>query len=201
MNSVSERGLIALAEDKMKVLENLDVRTAKLFGWSFGARLALEVGRVGSDSVDIVRISSDEPPSEIGRDRKALRKDFMKSGGFPEQTEAVDDASIPALSETYSRARLAWDYLKFGLASITPHNKALHEAMTGDISEVLNQLRTSYPDTTVKIGSVEGSRIFADDIDLQAVNRRHYTGLYMHASSNNPYVNAAITGDGLLASH
>lgn len=194
------------AEMQLRVLQTLKLSRVALTGYSLGGFSALAMGAVGSDKVEISHINADEVPSR-NRNPKQLRKDFMKSGGPKEQRQAIEDAKLPALSQALNIPRLTADYIRFGLTDVVSavrpsENKALHHAMAGSVGDKIRRSLVNNPDTTIKIGHVEGSHLFKGSIETITSNTVRvvtYTGegSHLHPTGDNPIAHALMAKDGI----
>lgn len=196
---ISSGNVEPYAVPRMKILEHLDVRRAILTGYSLGGIAVPAVPGVGSNSVEVGHMNIDEAPSKQARDAKGLQKDFLSSGTWSEQRQAMEESGIPAVQELRKARRMAPDYLAFGLKSLRPENKAIVELMTDSIQSELENAIRAYPDATRKIGCIEGSNLFSPNSLDPSYETTHYygDGFHKHASVNNPYAQSLMLQDGL----
>lgn len=210
LGTMHEGSMAPLAELQARALEVLKVGEAAVSGYSLGGVLAIELAAVGSDKLEICHINADETPNKE-RTSKQLQKDFLASGGWGEQRRAIEDAEVPALEKALNVSGLALDYARFGVASLRKTNKALHLAMAGSLVESIKRAKTNYPEASLKLGYVLGSKLF----DLECIGEaaheiagasngrvsiRDYSGdgAHMHSTGDNPYAHALMVVDGLV---
>jgi hypothetical protein len=191
-----------LARLQARALGALGVDTVRLSGYSLGGRLAVEVAAQSDHYMDIKAVNADEAPSKRGRNSKELQRDFLASGTWGAQRQAIKDAAIPVLSETLSAPRLGVDYARFGLAAaLNPQNKAIKQAMTGDMEEALSRAIYINPGTPFKIGYVIGSSLFeAPDADRRhpRLSYEEYNGegAHAHSTGDNPLAHGLMMDHG-----
>ncbi|HSX43937.1 MAG TPA: hypothetical protein VLE69_01390 [Candidatus Saccharimonadales bacterium] len=196
-----------LAEKQVRILEELNVAKIAITGYSLGGKVALGVGDVGSDTIEITHINADEAPSSVERSAKELQKDFLQSGGWGEQCAAIRDARLPVLSQALNMSRLLMDYARFGVATRNKQNRAIHNAMTDTVSEVLLGTIISNPDVKIKMGRVGMSNlviptfIYAPHSIPESPNFREivYTGdaAHKHATGDNVFAHALMAKHGI----
>jgi len=188
------------AEKQVRVLEKLGVSKVSVTGYSLGASAGIGIAAVGSPDIEITHVNADEAPS-ANRDAKQLQKDFMSSGGWSEQRAAIAQSAIPALSRAQLSPKLAMDYANFGLSTLVKENKALLQAMAGNISPLVETAVANYPDMKMKIGYVAGSLLVdAASLELPKYARLvEYSGSgsQMHATGDNIVAHALMALDGL----
>ncbi len=196
-----------IAETQMSAIEKLaaDLGVENIYasGYSKAARVAIALGAVGSDVINVQRINADETPSKNGRGLINLGRDFMISGTDVEQ--AAKNSEIPALAEIMSAGELKLDFLKFALANIDPRNLSDIKSMTGSISSVLEDAAGQIGGENIKLGFVAGSKLFdlssiSDSLKAR-VNLEQYVGngFLGHASGDNAFLYAAMAYRGLRA--
>jgi pimeloyl-ACP methyl ester carboxylesterase len=188
------------AEQQARTLVTLGISNIAITGYSLGARLAVELG--STDELEIVALNADEAPTAAGRSPKQLQKDFLASGGWGEQRAAIDDSGVLAVRQAYAPHKLAYDYAKFGIATLNPDNAAIKNAMQGSMAESLAKARRANPQMPIKLGRVAGSQLTdLSDIDTTDVTVRTYTGeaARKHATGDNPIAHALMAYDGLRA--
>jgi hypothetical protein len=166
-------------------------------GYSQGALVALGMAAVGSDRFNVSRVSSFESPAEE-RTPKKLKSAFSSSGGPIDQTRAIADAAIPALSESLSIGKLTKDYYRFGVELVKPESKALRAGMASPKLEGLARQALDRNDGIgITLGFIEGSKMLGDftlDSGLQ-VSRFDIgegPGSHKHATSDNIVANALM---------
>lgn len=192
------------AEQQIQALEQLSSGMTKLDGYSKGGLDALRLAALGSDKIEIVAVNADEIPSKIGRNTKELRGDFMSSGGPLTLRKVIRSADILALSEAMSDPRLVADMGRFALASFKKENQLMETTMTGSADMLMGEAARQLPDGAVKVGFIEGSKLFDPQSLSPSVFRvirliRYYgAGFARHASGDNPILNAAMSHDGLV---
>jgi len=198
LGQLSSGNLTPLFEHQARVLEALGVEgKVMLSGYSMGALTAIGLAKVCSERLAVVSVNADEAPTG-GREPKALNKDFMTSGGWGEQRAAIADARVPALSEALKTRRLAFDYARFGTASLLsmvglrPVNKALAEGMARvDFGALLLEARAQFPEAIIKLGRVVDSRMVQlERVPQAAADIREYSGAGAHKHT---------TGDNVVA--
>ena len=171
-----------------------------LHGDSFGGLIAYGIAGIGSLDFEVAGINGDEPPNK-DRSIKALTKDFMKSGGWSMQKDAVNDSGIPSLVEIFNTPGMALDYARFGIASFTKFNKLIKKHMASPhFADLVRRALNEYPgsearlSTYAKTGYVEGSQMFDHEIvsDIAGLELAHYDGVASHAHStmDNPMASA-----------
>lgn len=195
---IIKRGLVALAEDKMRVLEKLGVENASITGWSMGGGMGVALAAVGSDKVNITHVNSDEPPSKPGRTTVGLMLDFIKSGGYDDQLAAVADTRLPAWSEHFEPKALKEDYRRFGTYTFLPNNLLIMRAMRGSVAQNMERARIETPQARIKIGAVENSNVFQDAQAAElADDSVTYDLKYKHTSVNHPFLQAVMADHGI----
>lgn len=175
-----------------------------ILGNSLGGLTALGIASVASPELDIAEIVSVEAPN-ANRTTKELSKDFFKSGGIVGQHKAIRDASLPLLSYIQRPHRLARDYMRFGLASRMPENRAILEGMAQPSFPVLvRNVLLQNADINVRLGWVEGSFVFDPSVlenmemslltDPTDITKEFYSGngAHAHATVDNPVAVAGI---------
>lgn len=137
-----------------------------LDGYSLGGLVVFGMAAIDSDTLDVQAVNSYEAPTHETTP-KGLQGDFLRSGGFGLQRNAVKDASIPALSHVHRPDRLIADYAKFFLATkFIPENKALNIAMASpDFLNTVEHASERFPEARFRIGYFTDSRLF----DVQAI--------------------------------
>jgi hypothetical protein len=218
-------GLVPYAKDKLRVLEELGVRggDARISGWSSAARLAVVMASLPSE-INFTNINADDPPSRPGRITDGVKYDFMKelvdserekarsrsrfafdfltSGTWVAQRNAVEDSGNLALSEVYNFRRLALDYARFGAATFRGYNRLLIDTYSSGFENDLYGARRNYPEAYIKLGRVIGSKMFlptkfsreyADRIDEFMGDEAHG-----HATVNNPIAQTLLASRGLI---
>lgn len=206
IRGIRERGMIAYAEDKAEALELLGIKSADFTGWSMGANTAIETAIACNGSIEVGAVNADElvsVPEGQTRDAKQLKNDFLKSGGWKEQRLAGDDSGLLALQEAFRTVPLAIDYAKFGWATLRTHNSVLHQAMTGSMDPRVKILVDANPDLKLKIGKIDGSLIFRPpEASLgQNVVLEEYKYPYLHATVNQPVIQASLAARGLITAN
>jgi len=156
--------LMPFFEQKVKLLEALNTKgRVDLDGYSLGGMIALGIAGVNSDRWSVGVVNSDEAPNDR-RMPKLLQRDYMKSGGWSEQRQAIKDAEIPALKQALNIPKLAIDYARFGLATTDVTNRALHHGMAQEnFAQLVRRVYRAHPDAAIKLGNVEGSRVYLPD--------------------------------------
>ena len=186
-------------ERHVRALEDLDIRgKVTLSGYSLGGLTAVGIAAVCSNNFEVSTVNADELPTG-SRTPKELQKAFMSSGGWGEQRAAIADAKLPVLSRALNAGRLALDYAKFGLATLSPVNKALSAGMArGDFGELLERARANAPEANFKLGHVVGSQLFLPaEGSLEDFDIREYSGAgaHMHATGDNVVAHALMIVD------
>lgn len=209
MQSLHEHGLGVFYEHDVRVLEayGLAGRVA-LRGDSFGGLAVWGLAAVGPRNFDIVSIHTDETPN-ADRTPKQLTADFLASGKWGWQLQAVADANIPSLTQALNRPRMAVDYARFGLAAATsPLNKGLMRGMASPhfaalVDKALHQYPYVAPRLShAKVGYVQDSKMFDPRVveGIQGLEVVTYTGdaTYAHSTMDNPMVSALSKRSGAV---
>jgi hypothetical protein len=192
-----------LVELEIRALEALEVGKIALTGYSLGAFLSINIAAHGSKDIDVASVNADESPSQLGRSAKQLQKAFLKSGGWGDQRAAMSDSAIPSINEALSVPRLAVDYAKFGLESVTrAESKAISGSMAGHVTKEIENILAHNDVGHIKLGHVEGSQLFDGNGYLPEDPRltvKMYTGkaARMHSTGDNVVAHALMALDGL----
>lgn len=199
-----ERGhLRPFYEQQTLVLERIASRYAvkqaewTMAGYSLGALTSIGVASVGSNDLDIRKVTAVEPPN-VRRTPRQLRKDFLQSGTWIEQRRAIADARLPVLSSVQSSSGLAVDYLRFGLSTLQHDNAAIEIGMAQPGFNSLMQTALSRHDgLMIGLGHVVGSKVFVRNYvpgSPQRVNVQAFSGpaTHRHATNENPFTNALM---------
>lgn len=202
---LSQGDIAPISELHMRFLEKSPQTLGDLIltGYSFGGRNVLGIAGVGSDTIGITHVNADETPSKQGRTTKELRKDFMRSGGMGDLRRAVQESEIPALSKAMSLGRMSLGLTLFGLKDMSRDSRITRAAMTGSAEGLVTQAIQQLGSKKIKIGSVEGSRLFDHDSlsehTLSAVDNVQYRGdlFHGHPSGDNVILHALMARDGL----
>lgn len=189
----------------MRTLEELNRKqplgSVALSGYSLGGNIVLSMANLESDSVEVTNVNADETPSKVNRMPSELKKDFMQSGGVGELRSAIQESEIDALMSAMRINRMALDLARFGIKSLGKDAKLVAQGMSDSIGLELLSLSGKSDKLQVKLGYVEGSRIF----DPTAISKKTFAqvtayggkGFHKHASGDNPYVHALMANDGL----
>jgi len=202
---IAEGDLSSLAEKFVKVIEGLDIDSIALTGYSLGGLVGAEVAAVGSDKVKVTVINADETPNIVSN-AKELRNDFMASGGWGDQRQALKDSGIAAMEDILNVPRLAADYVRFGAATLMNSDAgALHSGMARPrLNENLARAYSTYPELGVKLGYMVGSLLFkAEAVQehprtfVEAYGAYSTSGNHRHATGDNIVAHALMMLDGL----
>lgn len=160
MQAAHAGNLVPFYAKQARLLDSLGVQgEVYLTGYSLGALTAAGLALIGSDRWQARVVNADEA-SNLIRTPRELRQDFMKSGGWGDQRQAIEDAAIPALSEALNRRRLAADYLRFGMSTKIPENAAMGDGMAWQpFNDLIDGVVNLRADAVVKVGRVSGSHI------------------------------------------
>lgn len=172
------------------------IGSVSLDGYSLGGLTALGIASVGSDHLAVQSVHSVESPNKETTPKK-LQKDFMKSGGFGDQREAVADAAVPALTELHRVLPLGIDYARFGIASVTEaDNKALAKGMaTPKYAELVEKTLAHYNGVRIAAGHIAGSRLFDPEIVEYIDDPRFEVQFYNEGPGSHKHA----TGDNIMA--
>ncbi len=198
---MEEGDLTPFYQIKARILETLELDgEVTLTGYSLGGLAVLGIAGQ-SPNFNVRLINADETPNHA-TSSKQLMNDFLKSGGWSEQRQAIADAKISALSQALSIHRLARDYALYGMGAIMGKNnsKAMIKGMAGvEFDSLILKAQNSYPDATLKLGHVIGSRLFIPNDSHY--NSRLYTGrgTHMHATGDNVVAHALMIADAMQA--
>jgi hypothetical protein len=198
---MNNRDLMPFYEKRLSsvedILGNRALGEVAFGGFSQGALVALGMAAVGSDLFSVERVNAFEPPSEE-RTPKKLKSDFTKSSHPFEQRRAINDARIPALSESLNRRRLAKDYIRFGLDSTTPESKAVMNGMASPkVNDLARQAINRNDGVNITLGFVEGSKMLGNfkldrGLTVSGFGIGKGPGSHRHATSDNIVANALM---------
>lgn len=165
--------------------------------YSFGGRTAASMAANNRDRYKISHINIDDAPSKAGRTKPGLAFDFIVGGGNINQ--AIEDAKLGALSEVASPQQVRGGLGDF-LTKLRDDDTGLilpsmNTSIAGDLEKAIEQ----NPGVQVKVGYVEGSRMFDPATvaasQLLRLVKYHGRGFNKHATADNPIVGAAMLAD------
>lgn len=165
LERVESGDLRPIAEQQARLILQLGIGRVSLMGYSLGAMDAAVLAKVLKDDAELVTIGVFEAPNVMERSDKELRKGFT-APGLGGLARAVKESQIPALSEAMKKRKVAWDILKFGLATekwspfADPANKALLGAMQKDrLFRDLRPALNAQPEVGLVLAAAEHSLI------------------------------------------
>lgn len=198
-------------ERQMRTLELADslikLGSVMLTGYSKGGLTAISMAAAGSDKLNVTHVNADEVPSKVGRTPKQLERDFMKSGTLMQLRKAIGQAEIEPLSRAMRSTSLAQDLAKFGIASKSKNGKLMRASMQGSVDYDLERALHKVNGAVMKVGFVEGSRVFDPDSlsprtirALGGLVKYLGPGFHGHASADDVIVHALMVNDCLVRS-
>jgi len=156
-----------LFENSARILESIGVEDEiYATGYSMGGVAVLGLAGVVSDKFSVRLVNADEAPNRR-RLSKDLKRDFLRSGGWSQQHQAIEDSAVPVMEELLSAPRLALDYIRFGLGALLEANKVLHAGMAQtSFNNLLKEAGNRRSGIAIKLGYVVGSRLVDEELLL-----------------------------------
>lgn len=178
-----------------KVLERYSrLGAVSLDGYSLGGLTVAGIASVGSDRMDVAKVHSYEAPNKQTTPGK-LQRAFLSSG--TSLKNAIEDASVPALSEAMKPRLKATDFVKFGLASvIDKDNKALGRGMANpEYASLVEKSLANYDDLEFVAGHIAGSKLFDPEV-VEYIRDPRFTVDFINEG---PGSHKHTTGDNVMA--